>query len=57
MMAALGLLPTPSATFYRVFDFVQRFLPAPRYELQVNIASGIRRGASYLVQMPPEYCE
>jgi hypothetical protein len=51
----LGLLPTPAATFHRVFATLQRFLPAPRYPLRVTLASGIREGADYLVQLPPEY--
>jgi predicted esterase len=51
----LSLLPTPGATIHRAFSILQHALPAPRYELTVNLASGIHRGAKYLVQLPPDY--
>jgi predicted esterase len=51
----LSLLPTPGATIHRAFSILQQALPAPRYDLTVNLASGIHRGTKYLVQLPPEY--
>jgi dienelactone hydrolase len=51
----LSLLPTPAATFHRLFSTIQHALPAPRFDLTVNLASGIRRGTKYQVQLPPEY--
>jgi dienelactone hydrolase len=53
--ANMGLLPGPASTVYRAVAALERALPAPRAALQVTLASGIRRGANYLVQLPPEY--
>jgi pimeloyl-ACP methyl ester carboxylesterase len=52
---AAGALPLPYASLFWALYGLQQTAPNSQYTLQVELPWRSRRGASYLVQLPPEY--
>jgi hypothetical protein len=52
---SLGALPFPAAVLSWALFGMQKSLPGARYELQATLPWSVRTGATYQLQLPPEY--
>src|SRR5205823_11427089 len=52
---AAGALPFRPAVLYWALFAAQKFAPPTSYALRADLPSNLRKGPSYLLQLPPEY--